>query len=88
MTQGVFVCVGHGQELHIDVSRDLISAERAVLGSEYFCYRDFAGNLELLRDNLPYLAQIITHRFDVSKIGEAFETFWEGNTRKVIIEQS
>ena len=34
--RGVLVCVGHGGGLTLDVSRDVISVERAVLGSEYF----------------------------------------------------
>ena len=71
----------------MEISKDLISAERAVLGSEYFRYSEIAENLELLKKNESYLAQIITHRFDVSKISEAFEMFWKGNTGKVVVEQ-
>ena len=85
--RGVLICVGHGEGLQMEISKDLISPERAVLGSEYFCYSEIAGNLELLKKNESYLAQIITHRFDVSNISEAFETFWKGNTGKVVIEQ-
>lgn len=85
--RGVLVCVGHGEVLHLHVSRDLIAPERAVLGSEYFCYSEFAGNLSLLRAHLPYLRQIITHRYPVQDIQRAFELFFEGNTGKVVIEQ-
>ena len=85
--RGVLVCVGHGEEVRLDVSRDLISTERAVLGSEYFTYGEFAGNLALLRANRDYLGQIITHHFGVDEIQGAFELFYKGETGKVVIEQ-
>ena len=44
--RGVLVCVGHGEELYLHVSSDLIATERAVLGSEYFAYREFEHNLD------------------------------------------
>jgi threonine 3-dehydrogenase len=84
--RGVLVCAGHGEGLSFDVSRDLIAPERAVLGSEYFCYDELHTNLELLRDNLPYLGQIITHRFALQDINEAFEIFFRGETGKVLVE--
>jgi threonine 3-dehydrogenase len=84
--RGVLVCAGHGEGLSLEISRDLIAPERAVLGSEYFCYEEFRSNLELLRDNLPYLGQIITHRFAVQDIQEAFEMFLRGETGKVLAE--
>lgn len=85
--RGVLVCVGHGQTLTLDVSSDLIAAERAVLGSEYFRYEELLRNLCRLLDNREYLARIITHRRDVSEICEAFETFFAGGTGKVVITQ-
>ena len=85
--RGVLVCVGHGQGLTLDVSRDLIAPEGAVLGSEYFRYDELPANLERLRAHHDYLAPIITHRYPVSEIQAAFETFFGGDTGKVIIEQ-
>jgi threonine dehydrogenase-like Zn-dependent dehydrogenase len=85
--RGVLVCVGHGQTLTLDVSPDLIAAERAVLGSEYFRYQELPQNHDRLLDNRDYLAMIITHRSDVSEICEAFETFFAGDTGKVVITQ-
>ena len=84
--RGVLVCAGHGEGLRLDVSRDLIAPERAVLGSEYFCYDELYSNLQILRDNLPYLRQIITHRFAARDVGEAFEIFFRGETGKVLVE--
>ncbi|MCQ6559356.1 zinc-binding dehydrogenase [Paenibacillus mendelii] len=85
--RGVLVCVGHGQELNLSVSHDLIAAERAVLGSEYFRYDEFEENHELMLENLPYLSQIITHRCKATEIQEAYELFFAGETGKVVIEQ-
>jgi len=85
--RGVLVCVGHGEDLHLNVSPDLIATERAVLGSEYFAYREFDHNLELLRLHLPYLRQIITHTYGIDDIQHAFELFFQGQTGKVVIEQ-
>ena len=85
--RGVLVCVGHGQGLMLDVSPDLIAPERAVLGSEYFRYDELPANLERLRAHRDYLAPIITHRYPAGEIQRAFETFFGGDTGKVIIEQ-
>jgi threonine 3-dehydrogenase len=84
--RGVLVCAGHGEGLSLDVSRDLIAPERAVLGSEYFRYDELHSNLKILREYLPYLGQIITHRFAVQEIREAFEIFFRGETGKVLVE--
>jgi threonine 3-dehydrogenase len=85
--RGVLVCAGHGEGLSLDISRDLIAPERAVLGSEYFRYDELSSNLEILREHLPYLGQIVTHRFAVQDIKEAFELFFRGETGKVLVEQ-
>ena len=85
--RGVLVCIGHGEGLNLNVSRDLISTERAVMGSEYFCFNELPDNLALLHQHRDYLRQIITHRFGVNEIQAAFELFWRGETGKVVIEQ-
>ena len=85
--RGVLVCVGHGEGLQVDVSSQLIAPERALLGSEYFRYDELSANLRRLRLNLPYLSQIITHRFAIDEIDEAFDTFLSGRCGKVVVEQ-
>ncbi len=85
--RGVLVCVGHGEGLNLTISPDMIAPERAVLGSEYFTYSELNGSLEMLQSHFEYLKPIITHRYPVSAIQEAFETFFAGSTGKVIIEQ-
>jgi threonine dehydrogenase-like Zn-dependent dehydrogenase len=85
--RGALVCVGHGEGLALEVSADLIAPERAVLGSEYFRYDELAANLARLREHRAYLSQIVTHRFGVAEIQQAFELFHAGETGKVVIEQ-
>ena len=85
--RGVLVCIGHGQGLELTTSPDLIGPERAVLGSEYFCYHELPENLAYFREHKNYLMQIITHRLPVSDIQRAFEFFFKGDTGKVVIEQ-
>jgi threonine dehydrogenase-like Zn-dependent dehydrogenase len=85
--RGVMVCVGHGETITLDVSPDLIATERAVLGSEYFRYEELPHNADLLARNREYLGRIITHRLEVTEIGEAFEKFFAGDTGKVVVTQ-
>lgn len=85
--RGVLVCVGHGEGLQVDVSSELIAPERSILGSEYFRYDELPTNLRRLREHHPYLEQIITHRFPVDRIDEAFVTFLDGRCGKVVVEQ-
>jgi threonine dehydrogenase-like Zn-dependent dehydrogenase len=84
--RGALVLVGHGEDLRLDVSRDMIGPERAVLGSEYFAFAELAGNAVLLEKHRTYLSTIITHRFGIAEIQRAFELFFDGQTGKVIIE--
>jgi threonine 3-dehydrogenase len=85
--RGALILVGHGEELRLEVSPDMIAPERSVLGSEYFAYSELAINAKYLAENRAYLNKIITHRFGVDEIQHAFELFFAGETGKVIIEQ-
>lgn len=85
--RGALVCVGHGEGLTLEVSRHLIAPERTVMGSEYFCYNELPANLARLSAHRSYLNQIITHRFPLADIQQAFELFFSGETGKVVIEQ-
>jgi threonine 3-dehydrogenase len=85
--RGVLVCVGHGETVTLDVSRDLLEPEHAVLGSEYFRYDELAGNLALLREHKEVISRVITHRFPVERLDEAFALFLAGETGKVVVTQ-
>jgi threonine dehydrogenase-like Zn-dependent dehydrogenase len=83
--RGVLVCVGHGGDLALDVSADLIAPERSVLGSEYFRFDELAGNLALLREHRDILARIITHRVPADRVEDAIEVFAGGQAGKVVV---
>ncbi|MGW6278661.1 alcohol dehydrogenase catalytic domain-containing protein [Kribbella sp. NPDC055071] len=85
--RGALICVGHGESITVDVSRDLITPEHAILGSEYFRYDEMPGNLALLRANQDLIGRVISHRFPVAEIGAAFRLFLSGETGKVVITQ-
>jgi threonine 3-dehydrogenase len=86
--RGSLICVGHGEGITLRISRDIISPERSIVGSEYFRYDELPANLRRLRQHRAYLSQIITHRFGVNEIQRAFEAFFcGGETGKVVIEQ-
>ncbi|HVX44013.1 MAG TPA: alcohol dehydrogenase catalytic domain-containing protein [Mycobacteriales bacterium] len=85
--RGMLVCVGHGESVTLEVSGDLIAPERAVLGSEYFRYDELAANLQLLQANQELFGRVITHRFSIEQIGDAFELFFAGETAKVVVTQ-
>ena len=86
--RGVLVSVAHGGGLAINnLYRDFVFREMTLIGSEYFAYRELAGNYELLKSHREYIGQIITHRLGVDEIQHAFELFFGGATGKVVIEQ-
>jgi len=85
--RGALICVGHGEGLVLAISPDIIAPERSVVGSEYFRFDELAQNHRRLIEHREYLSQIITHRFPVKEIQQAFELFFGGETGKVVIEQ-
>ena len=86
--RGVLVCVGHGEGLDLKVTDDLIATERAVLGSEYFRFGELDQNLALLQQHRDRLFSVITHRFALTSLSEAFDAFLSGETGKVVVEQA
>jgi threonine 3-dehydrogenase len=85
--RGALICVGHGETVTLDVSADLITPERAVLGSEYFRYDEMPENLALLRTHPHVMAKAITHTMPVEQLTEAMEMFFAGETGKVVVTQ-
>ncbi len=83
---GVVVAVAHSDRpLELWTSSDLISVERAIVGSEYFPPTVFAGVHEALRTGALDPAPILTHRFPLERIAEACETFFGGESGKVLV---
>jgi threonine dehydrogenase-like Zn-dependent dehydrogenase len=85
--RGVLVCVGHGETITLDVSKDLLAPEHAVLGSEYFRFDEMPANLALLEEHQDLISRVISHRVPVERLAEAFELFLSGETGKVVVTQ-
>jgi propanol-preferring alcohol dehydrogenase len=83
---GRVVVVGHSsQTLELRTSPDLIAQEKTLIGSEYFGVSEFAENLALVRTGRVEPLKVITHRFPLDQIQQAFEAFWAGETGKVMV---
>ena len=83
---GPVVIVGHsGQALELRTSHDLIAQEKYLIGSEYFGVGEFAENMRLVREGRIDPRPVITHRFDLDAIEDAFRLFWSGQTGKVLV---
>lgn len=83
---GRVMIVGHSrQTLELQTSRDLIGQEKSLIGCEYFGVGEFADNLRFVRERGVDLAKVITHRFPLDRIEEAYHLFWTGETGKVMI---
>jgi threonine 3-dehydrogenase len=84
--RGVLVCVGHGGEISLNVSPQLIAMERTVMGSEYFTFNELQESAAFLRAHKDYLKQIITHRIPSQELKAAADLFFSGQCGKVIVE--
>ncbi|MDP9351755.1 MAG: alcohol dehydrogenase catalytic domain-containing protein [Chloroflexota bacterium] len=83
---GKMVVVGHSSgSIELWASRDLIRQEKMILGSEYFDTREFDYNQQMIVDGRLNPRQVITHRFPLEEIEEAYRLFWKGETGKVLI---
>src|ERR1700722_12275410 len=65
--RGSLICVGHGEGIALQISPDIITPERSIVGSEYFRYDELPTNLRRLRQHHAYLNPIITHRRGVAR---------------------
>ncbi len=83
---GKMVAVGHSRgPIELWASRDLIQREKTILGSEYFDTREFEYNQQMIVDGRLNPRQVVTHRFPLEEIEEAYRLFWKGETGKVLI---
>lgn len=84
---GSVVFVAHNRDpLPVHTLTDLIAKERTLLGSEYFPIGDFSEAYALLTSGALDAESVVTHRYPLEAIGEAFEAFWSGATAKVLVQ--
>jgi threonine 3-dehydrogenase len=83
---GTVVFVAHNREpLEIHVSNELIQREKRLLGSEYFPKYEFEDNHAQLLGRVLDPTPVLTHRFGLEDISEAFRTFMSGRSGKVLV---
>lgn len=83
---GRLVLLGHSPAgLAVSASRDLIGPEKTLLGSEYFDPSEHAENQRLVLDGLLDPSGVVTHRYGLERLEEAYRRFWSGETGKVLI---
>jgi threonine dehydrogenase-like Zn-dependent dehydrogenase len=84
---GRVVFVAHNRSsLEVRTLEDLIQLERSLVGSQYFPLHEFQHNHALLLSGELDPGPILTHRFPLARIGDAFELFMSGHGGKVLIQ--
>ena len=87
--RGVLVCIGASESLTVDILPDLIDPERMIIGSQYFCFDrlpEYHRQLCEKSEHSKQLRRIITHRFGLDELKQAFDVFFSGQAGKVVIE--
>lgn len=79
-----FVAHNHAP-LPVDTLGQLIKYEKTLLGSEYFPIEEFDDNLSLLESGLIPTDQLLTHRYSLMEIDDAFAVFLSGESGKVLV---
>jgi propanol-preferring alcohol dehydrogenase len=81
------VLVAHNrQPTEVWTLDDLIVRERSLVGSEYFPIGEFGDVQSLLTSNKVDPAPLLTHRFSLEEIDDAFQCFFSGQSGKVLVQ--
>lgn len=83
---GSYVFVGEAKELTVHVSDDFIRKGLKVIGSWYYNIADVPPLFQIIRETLPLLDRLITHRFGMSQVEEAFRLQAAGGCGKVLLD--
>ncbi|MDD2708211.1 MAG: alcohol dehydrogenase catalytic domain-containing protein [Verrucomicrobiae bacterium] len=64
-------------------------SERRVIGCAYFLRKEYAGNLELFHQGIFSVAKLLTHRFSLAEVDEAFRMRFArpADALKVVVEE-
>ncbi len=83
---GSMAFVGEAGELTLHVSNDLIRKGITLHGSWYYNLADVPLVLRLIQDRSDLVAKMITHRFPMSQVEEAWQLQLTGNCGKVLLD--
>ncbi len=83
--KGQVAFVGEAGDLTIHVGNDLLRKGLTLHGIWHYNMADVPRILKVIRNSLPLLDKMITHRFPMAQIREAFELQLTGHCGKVIL---
>lgn len=84
--RGQVAFVGEGAELSLHVSNDLLRKGLALHGSWHWNLADAPRLWQVARASGPLLDRLITHRFPMSQVQQAWELQLTGNCGKVLLD--
>lgn len=82
---GAYAFVGEAGELTVEVSRDFIRKGLTVHGSWYYNLADTVPLLRLISECGPQIDRLITHRFPMEQVEEAWALQERGECGKVLL---
>ena len=83
--KGQVAFVGEGSEMEIHVADDLLRKGLTLLGSWHYNGNDIPRMMKLIAEQKDNLDKLITHRFPLSQVQEAWELQLTGNCGKIIL---
>ena len=84
--RGQAAFVGEGGELSIRVSQDMIRKGISLHGSWHYNLADTPRLMEVIERSADQLDKLITHRFPMSRVQEAWELQVTGDCGKVVLD--
>jgi L-iditol 2-dehydrogenase len=84
--RGQMAFVGEGGDLTLHVSRDMLRKGLTLHGSWHFNFADSLRLMQVIRASTAPIDRLITHRFPMSRVQEAWELQITGNCGKVLLD--
>lgn len=85
--KGKIAFVGEcSQDTVIRISPDMIRKGLSLIGSWHYNLQDYPRLLRVIQDNTEKLEQLITHRFPMSRVQEAWELQLTGECAKIVLD--
>jgi L-iditol 2-dehydrogenase len=84
--RGQMAFVGEGGDLTLHVSRDMLRKGLTLHGSWHFNLADSHRIMQVIRASTAQIDRLITHRFPMSRVQEAWELQITGNCGKVLLD--
>ncbi|MBN1673514.1 MAG: zinc-binding dehydrogenase [Kiritimatiellae bacterium] len=84
--RGQFAFVGEGGDFTVNGSQDMIRKGLTLIGAWHYNLNDFPRLMQVIRDCAPLLDRLISHRFPLADIQQAFELQCTGECAKVVLK--